>query len=261
MSSYKEEPMNETGNMSNEKPKKYFTLSFDDGITQDLKIMEILKRNNVYCCTFNINTGLCGANWDWVGKSFDRPDVTHIRFTEKELESGIYDGFDVAVHTLHHPSLKIYDSDIPALVNEICGDSENIRNLTGISPTGMAWPGGDTEYTDTTVSLVYSHTGMRFARGTTSTYSFGLPEYFLKWMPTCSICDDRCIELAKGFIDARADKDMLFYVWGHGYELDIFNLYDRLESIVEMMRDSDVSMVTNSEFYNVFKDKIPSWKQ
>ena len=80
-------------------------------------------------------------------------------------------------------------------------------------------------------------------------------------MPTCSICDDRCIELAKGFIDARADKDMLFYVWGHGYELDIFNLYDRLESIVEMMRDSDVSMVTNSEFYNVFKDKIPSWKQ
>ena len=54
---------------------------------------------------------------------------------------------------------------------------------------------------------------------------------------------------------------MLFYVWGHGYELDIFNLYDRLESLVEMMRDSDVSMVTNSEFYNFFKDEIPSWKQ
>ena len=47
-------------------PKKYFTLSVDDGVTQDLKIIDILKKYNMYCCTFNINTGLCGADWKWI---------------------------------------------------------------------------------------------------------------------------------------------------------------------------------------------------
>lgn len=250
-----------TGESADMGPKKYFTLSFDDGITQDARIIEILKKYGLYCCTFNINTGLCGADWAWVGQQFNRPDVTHKRYTKKELKSGIYDGFDVAVHTLTHPSLKNFDNQPDKIVKEVEGDADGIEKLTGTRPVGMAWPGGDTEYTEKTVQTVYEKTSIRYARAVTPTYSFDLPEYFLTWYPTCSISDAQCLDLAKQFLRAECTSDMLFYVWGHGYELDLFNSYDKFEQLVKYMAEADdVVCVTNTEFYHLFKDSIPSWK-
>ena len=246
------------------KPKKFFTLSFDDGITQDLKVIEILKKYDVKCISFNINTGLYGANWDWVGPAIGDPSIPHQRFTEEELKTGIYDGYDVLVHTLNHPSLKNYDRCASKIKKEVGKDADNIEELTGVRPVGMAWPGGDTEYTDKTIELVLENTDIRFARGTTSTYSFALPEYFMKWMPTCSIVDPRCLTLAQEFIDAECTEDMLFYVWGHAYELDLNGGqgYETFEQLVKMMSEAEgVYLVTNTEFYTVYKDQIPSWKQ
>lgn len=243
------------------KPKKFFTLSFDDGITQDLRIIEILKKYDVKCISFNINTGLYGANWEWVGQVIGNPNVTHIRFTEEELKTGIYDGYEVLVHTMSHPSLKNYDRSAAKIKKEVGKDADNIEALTGVRPVGMAWPGGDTEYTDKTIEMVLEHTDIRFARGTTSTYSYDLPEYFMKWMPTCSAVDPQCLTLAQQFIDAECTEDMLFYVWGHGYELDQHDYYDEFEQLIKMMSEAeDVYLVTNTEFYNLYKDQIPSWK-
>ena len=246
------------------KPKKFFTLSFDDGITQDLRVIEILKKYDVKCISFNINTGLYGANWDWVGPAIGDPSIPHQRFTKEELETGIYDGYEVLVHTLNHPSLKNYDRSAAKIKKEVGRDAENIEKLTGVRPVGMAWPGGDTEYTDKTIELVLENTDIRFARGTTSTYNFELPEYFMKWMPTCSAIDPKCLTLAQEFIDAECTEDMLFYVWGHAYELDLNNGhgYETFEQLVKMMSEAeDVYLVTNTEFYLIYKDQIPSWKE
>ncbi len=243
------------------KPKKYFTLSFDDGITQDLKIMEICRKYGFYGCTFNINTGLCGENWEWVGEAIGDPTVTHKRFTKEELKSGIYDGFDVEVHTLNHPSMKEYDDRPLKLKKETDGDAANIYRYTGVYPLGMAWPGGDTEYTDKTVDLIAKYTKVGFARAVGSTYGFSLPEYFLKWHPTCSITDRDVLKYAEDFINADCDEDMIFYVWGHGYELELNNGYDTLEQLIKMMTEADdVVTVSNAEFYLLFKDEIPKWK-
>lgn len=244
-----------------EKAKKYFTLSFDDGVTQDRRIIEILKRYGAMCATFNINTGLLGADWDWVGKQFERPDVTHIRFTEDELKCGIYDGFELASHTLHHPSLKNYDSRPEIIEDEIARDAENIERICHVKPIGMAWPGGDNEYTDTTIDHVVRCTDIRYARGTTRTGNFSKPEYFMKWYPTCSLSDDDCLSIAKRFVSEYADDDKIFYVWCHGYEFDLYDTWDRLEELVRMMTShSDIVLATNGEIYNRFKDEIPSWK-
>ncbi|MBQ2256293.1 MAG: polysaccharide deacetylase family protein [Clostridia bacterium] len=246
------------------KPKKFFTLSLDDGITQDLKVIEILKKYNVTCVSFNINTGLYGANWEWVGPTIGDPTIPHLRFTEEELKTGIYDGYEVLVHTMNHPSLKYYDKRPNQIKKEVGRDADNIEELTGVRPVGMAWPGGDTEYTDKTIELVLENTDIRFARGTTSTYNFELPEYFMKWMPTCSAIDPQCLTLAQQFIDAECTEDMLFYVWGHSYEFDLNNGkgYETFEQLVKMMSEAeDVYLVTNTEFYKIYKDQIPSWKE
>lgn len=240
-------------------PKKYFTLSFDDGITQDEKIMEICRKYNFDGITFNVNSNLCGADWAWVAEATNCPGLSHLRFTEEQLKGGVYDGFDVAAHGADHASAGTFDNNPLGLYREIEGDANRIYELTGTKPLGMAWAGGDTEWTDTTVENVYRYTSLRYARCTTPTHTYALPQYFLKWQPTCSITETNVLAQAQAFLDAPCESDMLFYVWGHGYELDVFNSYDTFEQLVKMMSESkDVVCLTNTEFYLLFKDEIPA---
>jgi len=240
-------------------PKKYFTLSFDDGITQDYKIMEICRKYNFDGITFNINSGLCGESWDWVAEAVNVPGLTHKRLTKKEIKNGAYDGFDVAAHTLNHGSMIDFDNNPAKVFKEVQNDVFNIKRMTGTMPLGMAWPGGDAVYSEQSIENVYKYTSVRFARGTTSTHNFSLPDRFLKWEPTCGIVESNLFELAKEFVEAEPTEDMLFYVWGHGYELDAFELYDTFEKLVKMMSEDDsVVCVSNTEFYLLFKDDIPS---
>jgi len=237
-------------------PKKYFTLCFDDGITQDARIIELLKQYGVPC-TFYINTGLFGANWDWVGRAIGNPSVTHIRYTEEEIKTGIYDGFDMENHTLNHPSLKNYDTQPEKIISETMDNAKKIYELTGIYPTGMAWPGGDTEYTETTMNIVREQTDVGFARAVTPTYKFTLPTDWLFWQPTCSITDGAMLAYAKKFVRTECTEDMLFFVWGHGYELDQANLWSTLEKLLQTMSEAeDVVCVSNAEFYWLFKDEV-----
>lgn len=242
-------------------PKKYFTLAFDDGITQDRQIVELLRKYEVDCCTFYINTGLLGTEWTWVGPYIGHPEVTHLRYTRDELQSGIYDGFDMEVHTLSHPSLSTLTKR--QVQREVGQDAKNITKIFGVQPVGMAWPGGDGQYTAENILDILDKTDIRFARGTTATNSFALPQYFMTWYPTTSITSGNVLTLAQQFLAADCTEDMLFYVWGHGYELDAYNKWDTLESLISMMseasRNGDVILVTQAEFYQLFKDEIPSW--
>lgn len=253
-------------------PKKYITISFDDGITQDARIMELFRKHGLDNCTFFVNTGLGGANWSWVGEHYGRPDVPHLRYTVEQLKTGLYDGFDMECHTLTHPSLKNLSAH--AVVDEVQGDADNILEITGIRPVGISWPGGDTEWNDNNLTWVYEKTDIRFGRAAASTLSFDLPEYFLKWYPTCSFVETLPGMAADGLLDrflaAPCEEDMLFYVWGHGYELDIFGgtqgCWSYLDAMLEKIaaaaaEDEDIVLVTNAEFYQLFKDDIPAWKE
>lgn len=241
-------------------PRKYFTLAFDDGITQDLRIMELLRKYEMTCCTFYINSGLTGANWTWVADMIGRP-VTHQRFTTEELKSGIYDGFDVEVHTLTHPSLATQSKR--QVTREVSRDAANLTEWMGIQPVGMAWPGGDGQYNDGNVKVILENTDIRFARCTTATYSFALPEYFMTWYPSASILDNNLLSMAEQFVEAECTEDMLFYVWGHGYELDGSAKWETLDQLLSMMSDAansgEVILASQAEFYQLFKDEIPSW--
>ncbi len=243
-------------------PKKYFTIRMDDGITQDEKIMEILKKYDADCITFYANSGLFGANWTWVGESMNRPDVTHIRYSRRDFVD-VYEGFDVGVHTKTHPSLKnLSDAQV---TDEVEGDRKTWARVLGYTPVGMAWPGGDTEWTEHNIDTILATTPIRFGSCTTCTGTFALPEYFMTWYPTCAVNDARTLTLAQQFIDAEPTEDMLFYVWGHGYELDLNHSWDNFEQLIRMIteaaaEDDSIVLVTNSEFYQLFKDEIPAWK-
>ena len=250
-------------------PKKYITIRMDDGITQDARMMEIMRKYGVDCCTFYINSGLGGANWAWVGESSGRPDVTHIRYTRKELESGIYDGFDVECHTLNHPSLKNYSEK--QVTNEVKRDAMNIQKIFGYEPIGLAWPGGDTEWNEQNIVTILETTNVRYGSCTTRNTQMGLgkfslPQYFMTWYPTCGFSDADSRTLLNQVLAAECTEDMLYYVWGHGYELDLFNTWGKFETMIKTIaeaaeKDDSIVLVTNAEFYQLFKDEIPAWKE
>ena len=243
-------------------PKKYFTLSFDDGITQDKRVIEILRKHGVNCATFNINSGLLGVSWAWVGQRLKNPALTHIRFTEEELRSGIYDGFEISSHSLQHQSFKYLDNDPALFTHHVMADVYNLERIFGKAPIGMAWPGGDTEYTERSIEILRDYTPIKYARAANSHYRFTLPRRFLKWHPTCSIMSDSCLRLAKKFSEAECNEDMLFYAWTHSYELDNENAWDRLDKLLDIIcSNKDIVLVTNGEFYELFKDDIPRWRK
>lgn len=239
-------------------PKKYFTLRLDDCTTQDAAIIDIFKKYNFDAVTFYMNTGLFGHDWSsWVG-------VSHVRYSKAEALE-LYAGYDVAVHTVNHLSLK--NETDRKVAYEINQDAKVLMSMYGYIPVGMAWPGGDTEWTQHTVNVVNEKTEIKFGSCTTATNNFKLPTEFLKWRPTCGFSQSNSLTLLQQFIDAEATEDMLFYVWGHGYELDNFpgtTGWDRFEQMIQMIteaaaNDPSIVLVTNSEFYQLFKDEIPSY--
>ena len=247
-------------------PKKYITIRMDDGITQDARMIEIMRKYGVDCCTFYISSGLYGAS---ITVYPDHPEVTHKRFTRKEIVAGVYDGFDVQSHTVNHYSLKGCNDKM--VTSEITKDSAALKQLFGYKPVGVAWPGGDGDITDHTIDVVMETTSIRYGSCTTrNTYKgikkFGLPQYFMTWYPTCSVSDSDAQKLLEEFIAAPCTEDMLYFVWGHGFELDRFDSWDKFELMIKTIAeaaaaDEDIILVTNSEFYELFKDEIPSWKE
>lgn len=240
-------------------PHKYFTMSFDDGTHQDERIVELLKKYNVKC-TFFINTGLYGVSWDWVAGTVNKPGLEHIRFTEEELRTGIYDGFDVEPHSLNHGALTTFVGTPERITSEVQDDADNIASITGIVPCGFSYPGGAGDSNTKKVrEIILDTTNIRFARTINSTQKFKLPKNFMEWHPTTGLCDKNIIAKARSFVRAECNEDMLFYVWGHGYELDGYDYWDEFEKFLQIISEAeDIIIVTNAEFYQLFKDQIPS---
>ena len=102
--------------------KKAVTFSYDDGITQDRRLVEIFNRYGMKC-TFNLNTGIQSA------ESFFQIEKVHIERMEQEGLANLYRGHEIALHGLTHasPSELTKREDVEAaLEEEYLQDARNI---------------------------------------------------------------------------------------------------------------------------------------
>ncbi|HOJ11344.1 MAG TPA: polysaccharide deacetylase family protein, partial [Clostridiales bacterium] len=114
---------------------KSLTLSYDDGVEQDIQLIEIMNRHGLKG-TFNLNSGLYAAE----GTVYPKGQI-HRRMTEKQTtETFINSGQEVAVHSLTHSFLEQLPIDMA--VNEIIKDRENLEKQFGTIVRGMAYPYG-----------------------------------------------------------------------------------------------------------------------
>lgn len=217
------------------------TLSYDDGIAQDLRLMEILRKYHIKA-TFNVNGGQMN------GETYHRvEDGTPVRHLLPEEIRENYADFEIAIHGYHHPLLTQMPKDM--LAGEIYQDRLALEKLSGYPVRGMAYPFG--VYNDEIIEAL-KMMGIVYARTVHSTESFTLPNDFLAWHPTCHHKNPNLEQLCDRFLtDSSRTPLKTFYLWGHSYEFDMDDNWSVIENFCRKMADhEDIWYATNIEIYD-----------
>ena len=157
--------------------KKILTFSYDDGVTQDERLAELFRKYGM-AATFNVNSELLGKSGELVigGKP-----VNHTKLTPADARR-VYQGFEVAAHTLTHPPLmRQTDEEVVRQVEE---DRLRLADLFGYEIVGFAYPGGHPNYDARVAKLVGEKTGAKYARTIISSHSFDRQDNLIEFRPT-----------------------------------------------------------------------------
>ncbi|MBQ8164712.1 MAG: polysaccharide deacetylase family protein [Clostridia bacterium] len=231
---------------------KALTFSYDDGVTQDIRLIEILNKYNLKS-TFNINSELLGLSGELAYK--DRT-VPHNKVSKNDVRK-IYKEHEIAVHSLTHPLLTVLDDE--EVIRQVEQDRLNLSELAGYEVIGMAYPCGGNQNDDRTAKLIKENTGVRYARTITHSGNFDLQSNLYRFNPSGFHLDfDTMYSLADKFIEMKPDKPKIFYIWGHSYEFDMENTWNKFEEFCKYISGhSDIFYGTNKEILlNDFSDYI-----
>ena len=218
---------------------KACTLSYDDGVVEDERLVEIMRRYGLKG-TFNINS----KNLDGAGGRC---------LTAEQLKKIYGDDMEVALHGYNHFSLALVKSDLA--IRDVVADRDNLERTFGRIIRGMAYANGSVN--DDVVAMLRM-AGVVYSRTVKSTNAFDLPEEWLTLHPTCHHKAQNLFELVEKFIappeNPRRIKPQLFYLWGHSYEFPMHNNWDVIEKFGQIMSEqNDIWHATNMEIYNYVK--------
>jgi peptidoglycan/xylan/chitin deacetylase (PgdA/CDA1 family) len=207
---------------------KALTMSYDDGVTEDRRLVEIFNRHKIKG-SFHINAGLLGD-----GK----------RKIDLSEAPSLYKGHEISCHGFTHATLdKISRTEV---VREMLDDRLALEKTAGYPVRGMSYPNGGWSgaVTETLAQL-----GIVYGRTVMSTGGFGLPENFLAWHPTCHH-NHGIMEKLEAFRKNGAAL-ALFYVWGHSYEFPRDNNWELIEGFCAAVSgDENIWFATNIEIYD-----------
>ncbi len=224
--------------------KKAVTLSFDDGVTQDVRLIEILNKYGLKG-TFNLNSAKLGLPGDcW---KTDKGEVPRSMLGASKIKE-VYAGHEVAVHTLTHPNLTALNDE--TVVWQVDEDRKLLSALCGYPVIGMAYPCGGVNNDERVAGLIKNNTPIAYARTITSTFSFALQkENLLRFNPTLHFLDERTEEIVEKFLALKTEEPQLLYIWGHSYELDYDeSRWARFEALCKMLSGrEDIFYGTNKE--------------
>lgn len=231
---------------------KALTLSYDDGVKQDEKLVEILNDAGIKA-TFN----LCGVN--------------HQTDEEKERIKTLYAGHEISNHSYSHPRMYLTSSETisgtvynPMSLDECKADiskgKTSLEDIFGTEVNGFAWPyrvpSGRSDYNEMLEYL--SNSGIAYARSSVGNGSFELPENWLEWNTTIHHSDlsPSLMEYTNKFLNMENSGTLkLFSVWGHSYEFDYagsdslnWNLIKNFAAVIK--EHDDIWKATNIDIYN-----------
>ena len=225
---------------------KALTLSYDDGVEQDLTLLEILKKTGLKC-TFNLNSGL----WAPEGHTWPAGQIHRRMTASRACRAYTGSGHEVAVHGLTHANFA--GMSIPLLLEEIMEDRKNLEKMFGVIVRGAAYPYGTW---DQGARQALKDCGIAYCRTVSSTHDFHIPGDFLTLNPTCHHGDPALFDLLDRFLKDRADWICrLFYLWGHTYEFEANGNWQLIEDFAARASGhDDVWYCTNIQVCDYVRD-------
>ena len=224
---------------------KVLTLSYDDGVVQDIRLIKILDQYGIKA-TFNVNSGLYLPEDTQRERFYGRMKLSEAKALY------INSGHEVATHALTHPFLDRLKTD--AVLAEVMDDRRNIEQQYGTFARGMAYPYGT--YNNEVIDALRK-CGICYARTIKSTENFNFPENWLEWNPTCHHRNPKLMDLAKKFVEEKGyhcSENWLFYLWGHSYEFDNDDNWELIENFAAYVGGKeDIWYATNIEIYDYIK--------
>ena len=227
----------------NQGKNKAITFSYDDGTVQDIRLIELLNKYSLKC-TFNLNSELLSTPRILIRNN---KRINHYKIHKNDVKY-VYEGHEIAVHTLTHPDLtKCDDKEI---IRQVELDRQNLSELDGFDVVVMAYPGGGINNDDRVADIIKNHTGIKYSRTITSTGCFEPQTNLFRFNPTGWHLDfDKMMSLGKEFIEMKTDTPKIFYIWGHSFEMDYdSDCWVKLEEFFKLISNrNDIFYGTNKE--------------
>lgn len=227
-----------------QKKTKAVTFSYDDGVTQDTRLIELMNKYGVKS-TFNLNSALLGQRGILI-RGGQR--ISHYKIHPEDVKY-VYDGHEVAAHTLSHPNLTTLDD--AEVIRQVEQDRVALSELAGYDVVGMAYPCGGVNNNERVAGIIRNNTGVRYCRTITNTDRFDPQDDLYRLAPNVyHILEfDRLMEMGRRFVELDTDKPQILYIWGHAYEMDYHpDDWNRLEAFFRLIANRpDIFYGTNAE--------------
>lgn len=230
---------------------KALTFSYDDGVTQDIRLVEIFNKYNLKA-TFNLNSNLLGKENTL---DFNGLKINHTKVNPQDVKH-IYEGHEIAAHTLTHPRLPKIGDDAE-IIRQVEEDRLNLSKLAGYEVLGMAYPCGGVNCDDRVASLIRDNTPIKYARTVDVTKSFEPYTDLLQYKATLYHHEnwDELFSFGEKFLELKADTPMVLSIWGHSFEFDIFpERWNKFEEFCKMMSNKD------DIFYGTNLEVLTDWR-
>ena len=221
---------------------KSFNVTYDDGVLQDVRFVEILNTYNLKG-TFNLNSGLMENEFEWIHES-----GCVIKRLSKEKVLSLYNGHEIASHTLTHTFLE--GKSKSEIMYEMKQDKKNLENLFQREIKGFAVP---FDYYSELIEECAKKSGFEYARISEETLSFKPKTDYYRWKATVFHLDNSLEKLTQDFINT--DEELaLFQIVGHSYDLDTENMWDKITNIFRKISlQKDILPMTTIEIIGYLK--------
>ena len=221
---------------------KAFNVTYDDGVLQDAEFIGILNKYGIKG-TFNLNSQLMIDQFAWFhdcGMVVKRLSI--------ETAQGIYDGHEIASHTLTHPNMQGMSAE--QILREMSQDKDNLENIFRTKILGFAVP---FNYYSDLIAECAKIVGFEYARisDMSGGYTPCEDEYF--WKAGIFHLSPELESYIDVFLETNEEL-ALAQIVGHTYDFDAERNWDRMETLLaKVAADEHIWFATHLELVRYLK--------